>query len=99
MTKTTFRIVDITTGRTCGTVEANTPRGALIIAKRTIVNPNGFYAARPVEGEHWYNGMFTAPIDDNTGVVSGSDLAIWACGGLARMTVEGQTTLWEKVSA
>lgn len=44
-----YRIVDITNSSIRGVVRANTERGALIIAKRTIVNPNGFYAAYLVE--------------------------------------------------
>jgi len=46
-----------------------------------------------------YNGNVNAPISTHKGFVSGDDLAVWADGTLPRMSVQGETTLWKKVSA
>lgn len=47
--------------------------------------------------------MITAPVSTAYGVVDGDNLVIWSeyqgVNQLPRMSVQGETTLWEKVSA
>jgi hypothetical protein len=42
--------------------------------------------------------MLLNPVTKANGYVCGDDMAVWATGDLPRVSVIGQTSIWEKIS-